>query len=143
MTNGVRVLVLALAWLVTPHADGSQSVESRETIYDNAIKVLDFVQLPYPAIARNARTQGAVVVKVTLDSSGRVLDASAISGPRLLVPAALENAKKWRFEPNRHRAVVIVYLFKISDGLCLGGDSLFWVVHNMANIMTCQVPLQP
>jgi protein TonB len=56
-------------------------------------------QPPYPAIARAARASGAVVVSVTVDESGKVISAHAVSGNPLLQQAAVQAAYGWRFSP--------------------------------------------
>jgi TonB family protein len=53
----------------------------------------------YPSEAREAREQGAVVVSVIVDESGRVILACAISGPRKLRDASEAAAYGWRFTP--------------------------------------------
>jgi len=53
----------------------------------------------YPAIAKAARAQGTVVVQITVDESGRVVSASAISGNPLLQQAAVAAVRNWRFSP--------------------------------------------
>lgn len=54
---------------------------------------------PYPAAAKTARISGAVNVQVTIDESGRVISASAVSGPAILRQAAEQAARGWRFAP--------------------------------------------
>ena len=53
----------------------------------------------YPGLARNARAQGQVVIDAIIDERGDVTEARAISGPGLLIPAALAAVIKWRYEP--------------------------------------------
>ena len=53
----------------------------------------------YPGLARNARAQGQVVIDAIIDERGDVTEARAISGPALLIPAALAAVIKWRYEP--------------------------------------------
>jgi TonB family protein len=53
----------------------------------------------YPAIAKAARASGKVVVQVTVDESGQVILASAVSGHPLLQPAAVAAARRARFAP--------------------------------------------
>ncbi len=53
----------------------------------------------YPPIARTARASGTVVVQVTVDEGGKVISASAVSGPPLLRQAAVQTAYSWRFTP--------------------------------------------
>ncbi len=53
----------------------------------------------YPPIARAARVGGTVIVQVTVDESGNVVSARAVSGPPLLQQAAANAARGWRFSP--------------------------------------------
>jgi TonB family protein len=51
----------------------------------------------YPALATQARIAGVVRLKLKLDDSGRVKGYDAASGPALLVRAAQENIRLWKF----------------------------------------------
>jgi len=53
----------------------------------------------YPAAAKAIHASGAVVVQVTIDESGRVISASAVSGHPLLRAAAVSAAQGARFSP--------------------------------------------
>ena len=53
----------------------------------------------YPAEALKSRISGQVQVKVTLDASGKVVSAEATFGPEALRAAAVEAAKRARFQP--------------------------------------------
>ena len=54
---------------------------------------------PYPPRAKAAGVSGAVVVEVTVEESGNVIAARAISGHPLLMDAAVNAARGWRFNP--------------------------------------------
>lgn len=54
---------------------------------------------PYPAAARAIRASGAVNIQVTIDESGNVISASAVSGHPLLRQAAEQAARSARFKP--------------------------------------------
>jgi hypothetical protein len=92
------------------------------TIYDEAIpRLLKHEQLRYPPLARQAQIEGIVVVKADLDGQGNVVTATAIAGPRLLVPVCLDNIKTWQFSQASNRqsdSVVILYDFRL-QGYCL------------------------
>src|ERR1700683_4862892 len=60
----------------------------------------------YPAEAVREKIEGKVVIKIAVDSSGKVSDAKALSGPPELFQAALESVKQWQFEPPAHAPVV-------------------------------------
>ena len=53
----------------------------------------------YPAEARRRRVSGRVVVEVTVDECGRVIDARALTGHVDLVDGAIKAARQWRFSP--------------------------------------------
>lgn len=53
----------------------------------------------YPPAARKERISGTVIVEVTVNETGNVITTRAICGPDLLVPAAVEAARQWRFAP--------------------------------------------
>jgi TonB family protein len=55
----------------------------------------------YPAEARQRRVHGLVVVEVTVDICGRVINARALSGPDELRSASVSAARRWRFSPTR------------------------------------------
>ena len=62
-------------------------------------KAISKPQPPYPALAKAARASGTVTVQVTVDETGRVVSASAVSGHPLLHAAAVAAAKQARFTP--------------------------------------------
>lgn len=53
----------------------------------------------YPPLARQARIQGAVVVKVIINKAGEVRAMQLVSGHPMLAPAAIEAVKQWRYRP--------------------------------------------
>ena len=53
----------------------------------------------YPPLARNSRIQGIVVVEAIIDENGNVVEAQAVSGPPLLIPAALQAVSQRKYEP--------------------------------------------
>ena len=53
----------------------------------------------YPAIARTARIQGTVVIAATISKTGIVENAHAVSGPPMLVQAAIAAVAQARYQP--------------------------------------------
>ena len=53
----------------------------------------------YPAIARQARISGTVVIQATISKSGTVENPRVVSGPTMLRQAALDAVKSWRYRP--------------------------------------------
>lgn len=73
----------------------------RQTVSGGVLtgKAVSKPQPAYPPIAKAARASGTVVVQVTVDESGKVISASAVSGHPLLRQAAVQSAYGWRFSP--------------------------------------------
>jgi protein TonB len=61
--------------------------------------VISLPQPIYPAIAKQIRAQGAVVVQILVDENGKVLTAQPVSGHPTLLFAAKEAALRARFTP--------------------------------------------
>jgi len=57
------------------------------------------VEPPYPPLARAARVQGDVVLNAVIDVNGQITNLQLVSGHPMLVPAALEAVKQWRYKP--------------------------------------------
>ena len=53
----------------------------------------------YPPLARSTKTQGVVEIEAIIDPQGNVIEMRAVSGPPLLIHAALEAVKTWKYEP--------------------------------------------
>jgi outer membrane biosynthesis protein TonB len=85
---GARKTMVAGALFLAQLALAAQSGES-VTTYDEEISVLKFEPLIFPIGARVRHVQGVVVVRASLDANGNVLEASAISGAKALVPDCL------------------------------------------------------
>ena len=57
------------------------------------------VEPAYPVIAREARIQGNVVLKAIIDKEGNIQDLQLVTGHPMLVPAAIQAVKQWRYKP--------------------------------------------
>jgi protein TonB len=53
----------------------------------------------YPAIARAAGVQGTVVLNATISKAGTIENLRVMTGPAMLVPAAEEAVRTWRYRP--------------------------------------------
>jgi protein TonB len=53
----------------------------------------------YPAAARNARIQGPVVLEALVSKTGTIENLRLVSGHPLLVTAAIEAVRQWRYKP--------------------------------------------
>jgi TonB family protein len=61
--------------------------------------VISKVEPIYPPLARNARVQGSVVLKVEINQTGDVESADLVSGHPMLAPAAMAAVKQWKYRP--------------------------------------------
>ncbi|MGD0963847.1 MAG: TonB family protein [Candidatus Acidiferrales bacterium] len=52
----------------------------------------------YPALARQAHIEGAVVVEILIEKSGRVGDVKVVSGPPALRQAAVDAVRRWKYQ---------------------------------------------
>ncbi len=62
-------------------------------------QVIKKVHPTYPSEARMARVTGVVKIQVLISEEGRVIEATAIEGPKSLLETALEAARQWTFKP--------------------------------------------
>lgn len=57
------------------------------------------VQPDYPAPARQSRIQGKVVLAAVIGKEGAIEHLQVLSGHPMLIPAALEAVRQWRYRP--------------------------------------------
>jgi protein TonB len=53
----------------------------------------------YPALARTARLQGQVVLQAVISKQGTIENLKVLAGHPMLVPAAIEAVRQWRYRP--------------------------------------------
>ena len=54
---------------------------------------------PYPPLVKQARIQGTVVLEAVISKQGSVENLRVISGHPLLIQAALDAVKQWKYKP--------------------------------------------
>jgi protein TonB len=57
------------------------------------------VQPLYPPLARSARIQGTVLLRAVISRAGTIENLQALSGPPMLIHAALDAVSQWRYRP--------------------------------------------
>jgi protein TonB len=76
---------------------------------------------PYPQLAKQIRLEGAVSVEVVISPEGQVEQARAVSGHPMLIMAAVDAARGWRFQPTILNGIpvrvtgVITFVFKLGE----------------------------
>ena len=53
----------------------------------------------YPVIAKQTKTEGTVVLHAIISRDGRITALEVVSGHPLLVQAALDAVRQWRYQP--------------------------------------------
>ena len=53
----------------------------------------------YPAIARQARVEGTVVLSATISKAGTIMNLTVVSGPPMLAQAAMDAVRQWLYKP--------------------------------------------
>jgi TonB family protein len=71
--------------------------------------------LDYPRLALLARIEGDVQLTVQIDPEGKIQFVAAGSGNPLLVQAAEENVRGWRFDPDEAEKLTITYKFRLEE----------------------------
>lgn len=86
--------VLTLGLLLAPlHPHSAQAQD------EAARKVKSKWSPVYPDLARKMNISGAVKMKVVVAPNGTIKDAKVVGGHPILVNAAMDAIKKWKFEP--------------------------------------------
>lgn len=102
MRGWVVSVVLAL-WLVTAGAAllwPSQAVAQEHAKTDELSRKAKTKVAPiYPAFARHMNIVGTVRLAVTVAPNGTVKSSKPLGGHPVLVNAAMEAVKQWKFEP--------------------------------------------
>src|ERR1700690_2505875 len=96
--HAVAVLLVSVA--LTSLA-ASQIHPERVRVGQNVMsaQIVTKVAPVYPPLARPARIQGSVVLRVRVNKSGDVTDIQLFSGHPMLAPAAIEAVKQWKYKP--------------------------------------------
>jgi protein TonB len=78
------------------------------------------MQPTYPALARETRTQGTVVLDCVIDPQGNVTKIQLISGHPLLVQAALNAVRLWKYQPTLLNGQPVAVEMRVTVNFSLG-----------------------
>jgi len=85
----------ALAFLSLPSA-----VIAQEKVVESVKRTVKSRVAPaYPPLAKRMNVVGKVKIEVTITADGRVKDTRIVGGSPVLVTAAIDAVKQWKFEP--------------------------------------------
>ncbi len=95
-----RTAIALLAVLTAGAAVGPLHVRAQQSQNEDLVRrAKTKVQPSYPELARKMNITGTVKIEVVVAPNGTVKDARVVGGHPVLASAALDAAKKWRFEP--------------------------------------------
>jgi TonB family protein len=103
-TATALLAVLTLAVTLGAIHGRAQQAQSEEIVRRAKSKV----QPAYPELARKMNISGTVKIEVVVAPNGTVKEARVVGGHPVLAGAALEAAKKWRFEPASGEATGVI-----------------------------------
>lgn len=89
------LVALTLAVTLTPSHLRAQNAQNDEIVR----RAKSRVDPVYPELARKMNITGTVKIEVVVAPNGTVKTARIVGGHPVLAGAALDAAKKWRFEP--------------------------------------------
>ncbi|HXE90302.1 MAG TPA: energy transducer TonB [Terriglobales bacterium] len=99
LKRAAAVALMAVAGISTlaaePNTESTRKVKTR-------------VQPTYPAMARKMNVAGSVKVEVVVAPSGEIKSTKVIGGHPLLVNAAVDALKQWKYEPAGEETTSIV-----------------------------------
>lgn len=74
-------------------------------------KIKTKVQPTYPELAKRISLSGTVKIQVTVSATGVPKSTKAVGGNPVLIEAAVDALKKWRWEPGSETTEVIEFHF--------------------------------
>ena len=104
-TAVTSLALLTLFLMVGAARFGGQQAPHSEDIVRRAKSK---VQPAYPELARKMKITGTVKIEIVVAPNGSVKDARIVGGHPVLAGAALEAARKWRFEPSASESSGII-----------------------------------
>lgn len=97
---GAVLMVVLMIYLSAFGEDGDRKVRQR-------------VSPQYPELAKRVNAAGTVRLEVEVSPSGEVKGVKALGGHPLLIPAAEDAIRKWKYEPMKETTTAVVE-FKFS-----------------------------
>lgn len=91
------VLVILLSFLIAPYSQSQQDAAIKRRVVERNSPV-------YPNLARNLALQGVVRVEAVVSPDGSVKTVDVKGGHPVLVQAAVNAVRKWKWEPATHES---------------------------------------
>jgi len=114
-----------------------------------SVKIITLQPPVYPSMAIAARVAGEVNLKITLPENGIPATVQVESGPQMLRPAAVESAKRSKFEAvsgdRANESYELVYRFALDNNLACdqARDSSYPHIKSESNTVTISEQSMP
>lgn len=100
MKGKLGIAALGLAMLLAGALASPGKSYAQDASSESAKRKVKTKVLPdFPPLARQMKVTGKVKIETTIAADGHVSNTKVLGGSPLLVNAALDAVKKWRFEP--------------------------------------------
>lgn len=100
--GGIEVAEIGRQVPVPPHVDPPRPAEKRPVHISEGVleaQLISRVEPQYPVIAVQTKKEGVVVLHAIISRDGRITALEVVSGSPLLVKAALDAVRQWRYRP--------------------------------------------
>jgi protein TonB len=109
MNGNRRLLGLGLAMILGGSLAAAPRANAQENTAESSKRKVKTKTVPeYPELARQMNATGKVKIEATISADGKVTSTKVIGGSPLLVGAAQDALKKWRFEPAAKESVEVI-----------------------------------
>jgi len=109
MNRRLGIAGLGLALLLGGSLAGPPIAPAQESSQESAKrKVKTRVMPDYPVLAKQMKVTGKVKIETTIAADGHVTNTKVVGGSPLLVSAAMDAIKKWRFEPGTRETTEVI-----------------------------------
>lgn len=102
VADGVLLSLLGQNAVPPPPPPTAEHHTPRRIVVRSIVETARGIYTPkpeYPPLARQARIQGTVRMQAVIATDGTIQELKVLSGHPLLVPAATQAVKHWRFQP--------------------------------------------
>lgn len=117
--GGVIGGIISSTPVAVPHVATPTRIRVSQGV-TQGLKIRD-VKPSYPPLARQARIQGAVLLRAVISKDGSIQGLTVISGHPMLIPAALDAVKQWKYKPYILNGEPVEVDTQITVNFTLGG----------------------
>jgi len=96
------------------------------------LRLVEYVPINYPPLARQTRVSGDVKLRVVVDRTGHVSETTVLSGHALLQQAALDAVRRWEFVPlsdSKQFEIICTFALPFKEEDCLPEKTVVGSLH--------------